>query len=111
MDALKKWMIIRFKRYQTTPNLHPAKIDVNPKTFIQIILAAKWLMVNSSTYPNQQRRPLPSLLYLSFFCMRGANALYSLGYMVSELVMGLNILAQWAFTAAFLGTIQFRLGR
>ena len=43
--------------------------------------------------------------------MRGANALYSLGYMVSELVMGLNILAQWAFTAAFLGTIQFRLGR
>jgi hypothetical protein len=28
--------------------------------------------------------------------------------MVAEVVMALNILVQWAFTAAFLGTIQFR---
>jgi hypothetical protein len=39
---------------------------------------------------------------------RGANALYSLGYMVAEVIMALNILVQWAFTSAFLGTIQFR---
>ena len=37
MDTSKKWMI------HTTPNHHPAKKDVLPKTFLQIILAAKWL--------------------------------------------------------------------
>jgi hypothetical protein len=30
------------------------------------------------------------------------------GYMVSELIMAINILAQWAITTAFLGTIKFR---
>ena len=32
------------------------------KTFLQIILAAKWLVRHSNTSPNRQRRPLPSLL-------------------------------------------------
>ena len=27
----------------TTPNHHPPKLDVLPKTILQIILAAKWL--------------------------------------------------------------------
>ena len=27
----------------TTPNHHPPKMDFLPKTFLQIILAAKWL--------------------------------------------------------------------
>ena len=50
----------------TIPNHHPPKIDVLPKiTFIQIILAAKWLVWHSSTSPKQQRRPLPSLLSVS----------------------------------------------
>ena len=49
----------------TKPN--PLKMDVFPKHFLQIILAAKWLMQHSSTSPKQQRRPLPSLLYKSFF--------------------------------------------
>ena len=53
----------------TTPNHHPPKMDVLPKTFLQINLAANWLLRYSRMYvrPNQQRRPLPSLLYLSFF--------------------------------------------
>ena len=44
-------------------------MDVLPKTFLQINLAANWLLRYSRMYvrPNQQRRPLPSLLYLSFF--------------------------------------------
>ena len=50
MDALKKWMISRFTA-QCTPNHHPTKMDVLPKTFVQIILAAKWLVRLSSTSP------------------------------------------------------------
>ena len=43
------------------PNHHLTKIDVLPKTFVQIILAAKWLGRHSSTYTssNKQQRPLP----------------------------------------------------
>ena len=47
------------------PNHHPTKIDVLSKTLIQIILAAKWLVWHSSTFPKQQRRPLPSFLSVS----------------------------------------------
>ena len=36
------------------------KMDVLPKTFVQVILAAKWLVRHSSMSPKQQRRPLPS---------------------------------------------------
>ena len=39
----------------------------SPKLCFQIIIAAKWLVWHSSMSPNQQRRPLPSLLSLSFF--------------------------------------------
>ena len=46
----------------TTPSHHNPKMDVLPKTFPQIILAAKCLVRHSSTSPSQQRRPLPSLL-------------------------------------------------
>ena len=51
----------------TIPNQYPTKMDILPKTFVQIILAAKWLVRHLSTSPHQQRRPLPSLLSLSFF--------------------------------------------
>ena len=51
----------------TTPNHHHIKMDVLSQTFVQIILAAKWFMRNSSKSPNQPRRPLPSLLSLFFF--------------------------------------------
>ena len=51
--------------FHTTPNHHPPKMDVLQKTFLQIILAAKWLVRHSSTSPNQQRRPLPYLLSVS----------------------------------------------
>ena len=33
----------------TTPSHHPTKMDVLPKSFLQIILAAKWLVRHSST--------------------------------------------------------------
>ena len=52
----------------TIQNHHPTKMDVLPKTLVQIILAAKWLVQHSSMSPKQNRRPLPSLLSLSFFC-------------------------------------------
>ena len=61
MDAWKKWMIIRFTPYYATTL--PKWIL---KTFVQIILAAKWLVRPSNTSPHQQRRPLPSLLSLSY---------------------------------------------
>ena len=40
MDALEKWMIIH--AVHTSPNHHPPKMDVLTKTFLLIILAAKW---------------------------------------------------------------------
>ena len=42
-------------------------MDVPPKIFLQIILAAEWVLQYSSMSPKQQRRPLPSLLDKSFF--------------------------------------------
>ena len=47
--------------------VHTWFVNVLPITFVQNILAAQWLVRNSSTSPNQQRRPLPSLLSLYFF--------------------------------------------
>ena len=63
MDALEKWIIIH--TVHTTPNHHPPKMDMDvlPKTYLQIILASKWLVRHSGIRPpNQQRRPLPSPL-------------------------------------------------
>ena len=51
----------------STKNYHTPKMDVLSTNFLQIILAAKCIAGHSSTSPNQQRRPLPSLLYKSFF--------------------------------------------
>ena len=47
-----------FIPYPLLPNHHP-KMDVLTKTFVQIILAVKWLVVHSSTFPNQHQWPLP----------------------------------------------------
>ena len=47
MDALEKWMIIRFT---TIPNHHPTKIDDLPKTVVQIILTAKWVIVTTFAF-------------------------------------------------------------
>ena len=54
----------------TTPNHHPPKMDVLPKTFLQIILAANWLVQHSILSPKQQRRPLPSLHLFLLLCTR-----------------------------------------
>ena len=52
----------------TIPNQHPPKMDVLPNIFSSNHpLSAKWLVRHSSTSPQQQRRPLPSLMYKSFF--------------------------------------------
>ena len=48
-----------------TPNNRPPKLDNLPKTFLQIILAAKQLVRHSSTSPKQQRGPLPTPLSVS----------------------------------------------
>ena len=64
MDALNIWLI-------TTQNHHPhtPKMEMFPKPLLQIILVAIWLVRHSSMSPSQQWRPLPYLLYLSFFYM------------------------------------------
>ena len=51
---------------QTVPNHHSPKMDVLPKTCLQIILVAKWLVRHSFLSPNQQRRSLPSVWFLPF---------------------------------------------
>ena len=60
MDALEQ---LDDLPVHTPPNHHNLKMDVLPKTFLQIILAAKWLIRYSSMHPQKQRQPLPSLLY------------------------------------------------
>ena len=50
---LAEWML----RKKWMNNEH-----VLTKTFLHVILAAKWLVRHSSMSPKQQRRPLPSLL-------------------------------------------------
>ena len=51
----------------TTPNHQPPKIDVLPKTFLQIILAAKFhcAAFKYLYVPKKQRRPQPFLLSVS----------------------------------------------
>ena len=55
--------------YHQTQTTTTPKMDVLPITFLQIFLAAKWLVRHSSTstFPKQQRRPLPSLVSVSSF--------------------------------------------
>ena len=58
MDALEKWMIIRITPYQ---------LDVLAKTFVPIILAAKWLC-------SIQVRPLTNSNDLCFlFCLNPSS--------------------------------------
>ena len=45
----------------------PSQNGCSPKTFLQMILDAKWLVQHSGTSPKQQQWPLPSLLSDSFF--------------------------------------------
>ena len=74
-DDLKTWMNRRtdalqngcFRKMDDHLVHHSPKMDVLPKTFLQIILAAKQLVRHSSTSPKQQRRSLPSLLCKYFF--------------------------------------------
>ena len=53
--------------FPSIPNHHPCKMDVLPKTFLQIILDANWLVWHTFPSPKQQRRPLLSPLSLSSF--------------------------------------------
>ena len=50
----------------TTPNHHPPKMDVLPKTFLQIILAAKWLVHGIQVHPPNSSDDL-CLLFCFFF--------------------------------------------
>ena len=64
--CFKRLMTIWFTLHKTT-TLQTWMFFVLSKTFLQIILAAKWFVRHSITSPNQQRQPLTSLLYLFFF--------------------------------------------
>ena len=57
--CLEKMDDLRFIPYAKPP---PTKMDVLPKTVLQIILDAKWLVRHLSPSLNQQRRPLPFAL-------------------------------------------------
>ena len=59
----------------TTPNQHPSKIDVLSKSFLQVILAAKWLVRHSSTVHSANSSDdlfllfcLFLLLWVPFYC-------------------------------------------
>ena len=71
------WQIGCFEKNGWSSGSHftkppPYKMNVLPKQILQIILAAEWLMRHLIAFPKQQRRPLPFLLYLSFFYDAGA---------------------------------------
>ena len=74
MDALNFFLIIQFTPYQTTTTIY--QTGCSPKTFVRILLATKWLVHRSSMSPKQQRRLLPSLLSLSFFCAQACRMDY-----------------------------------
>ena len=59
----KKWMLIWFFTPHETTTL--PKLLFSQKTFLEIILAAKWIVRHSSTSAKQQRRPFASLLSVS----------------------------------------------
>ena len=50
--------------FHTITSHNTTKMDVLPKTNVQIILAAKGLVSHSRTSPNQQRQPWAYHLYL-----------------------------------------------
>ena len=54
--------IVKIDEYpvHTIQNHHPTKMDILPKTFVQIILGAKWLVRHSS------RRPQPTATTFAF---------------------------------------------
>ena len=62
----------------TTPYHHPTKITVHLKTFLQIILPAKWLMQHSSTSPNHHQCIYPSSMLIGTLhasCFLSASSL------------------------------------
>ena len=71
MDASEKWMIIWFTPHQT-PTL-PKWMFFQNFSSNHLCCYSKWLVWHSSTSPKQQRRPLPSLLSLSFFYAIGTG--------------------------------------
>ena len=70
MEVSEKRMITWF-----TTSHHPPKLDVIPKPFLQIILAAEWLVWHSSMSPKQHWRSLP-LLYFCLFLLLWGNYLF-----------------------------------
>ena len=83
-DDLKKWTnrqmdTWRNGSFRKLDDLPPTQNGCFfPKTFLQIILAAKWLVQHSSTStsPKQPGRPLPSLLSNSSSMAQGIKILY-----------------------------------
>ena len=62
MDASEKWIVKNYPVH-ITPNHQPPKMDILPKNFHPCYLMASAACIQVlSTFPKQQRRPLPSLL-------------------------------------------------
>ena len=69
MNAFKKWIFIRFTRYQNTPL--PKWMFSQKLYFKSSLLLNGQCGIQVHLSPKQQRRPLPSLLYLSLFWSAG----------------------------------------
>ena len=78
----------------TIPNHHPTKMDVLPKTFVQIILAAKWLVRHSSIRPpnNSDNLSLLFCLYPSSMADLGWNLQYLLLTYADSYLLQLQLL-------------------
>ena len=73
MEACQKGCIRKMDDHlvYTTPNHHPPKMDFLPKTFLQIILAAKWLARHPVCPPNSSEDLF--LLFCLFLSLYGTS--------------------------------------
>ena len=82
--------IVKIDEYpvHTIQNHHPTKMDILPKTFVQIILGAKWLVRHSS------RRPQPTATTFAFpsvfFLQHHQTVLVIDGWLAYLRLVGMN---------------------
>ena len=81
------YCIFRFTPH--TSNHHHTKNDVFPKTFLQIILAVKWLVRHIQLLPSTSSDDL-----CLFFCIYPSSTLYSVSGPISELCRGPGVYIQ-----------------
>ena len=95
MDSFEKWMSIWFTPHQSTT---PPKMDFLPKTFLQIILAAKWLV--------QYTYFLPlfyiglAMFYIGLAIFYIGLAMFNIGFAMFNIGLAIFTLPHQRFTLA-----------